>query len=291
MTYVQKRSLTSWLFILPYALAFFSFIVIPLIVAVWLTFMQFDLTNREATHFVGMRNFQEAFGDHYFWQALKATCTYAVIMIPGLIVFSLGTALGLNAMLRGRNGVRALLFLPGMFNVAVTGILWRWFYNEQFGLFNHWLKHIGLTPIPWLSDRTYAMPSIVLMCLWWAVGGTSIVLLAALQQIPRMYFEAAMLDGAGMRPMFTQITLPLLRPVMLFVVVTNTIGAFQVFGQPYMLTNGGPELSTRCLVQYIYETAFINYRLGYGAAMSWLLFAIVAIFALIQFRFLKRGNA
>jgi len=210
-------------------------------------------------------------------------------MIPGLLVTALGMALGLNAMARGRNTVRALLFLPGMFNVAVTGILWQWFYNGEFGLFNFVLKNLGLQPAPWLSDRAYAMPSIVVMSLWWTLGGTSVVLLSALQQIPRQIIEAASLDGASGTKLFSQITLPLLRPVLLFVIVTNTIAAFQVFGQPYLLTRGGPELSTRGLVQYIYETAFNNYRMGYGAAMSWFLFLIVAFFAFVQYRFLRRS--
>src|SRR5262249_51367122 len=158
----------------------------------------------------------------------------------------------------------------------------------DFGLFNYLLKKLGLHPAPWLSDSAYAMPSIVLMSLWWVLGGTAIVLLAAVQQIPRPLFEAAMLDGAGGRALLSKMTLPLLRPVLLFVVVMNTIGAFQVFGQPFILTRGGPERVTRGLVQYIYEMAFNNYRLGYGAAMSWMLFLVVAVFALVQYRFLRR---
>ena len=114
--------------------------------------------------------------------------------------------------------------------------------------------------------------------------------MTALQQIPKHFIEAAVLDGASGFSLFSKITLPQLRPVMLFVVVVNTIGAFQVFGQPFLLTKGGPELSTRGLVQYIYETAFNNYRLGYGAAMSWLLFLVIAMFALLQFRILRRGT-
>jgi multiple sugar transport system permease protein len=128
------------------------------------------------------------------------------------------------------------------------------------------------------------MPSIVLMTLWWTVGGSMLVLLAGLQQIPESYYEAAAIDGAGRWAQFRHITLPLLRPVLLFVVLTGLIGAFQVFGQTFMVTRGGPELSTRVMVQYIYETAFNHYRMGYGAAMSWLLFLIIALVAAFQFR-------
>lgn len=289
MTYTRKRSLWAFLFLAPYALSFIFFIVVPVCVALGLAFMQYDLTARESTQFVGLRNFKEAINDAYFWSGLKATLSYVVLMVPGLLVAAFGMALGLNAMSRGRNTVRALLFLPGMFNVAVTAILWQWFYNGEFGLFNFVLKRLGIGPAPWLSDRAYAMPSIVVMSLWWAIGGTTVVLLAALQQIPRQIVEAAALDGATTGRLFTRITFPLMRPVLLFVVVANTIGAFQVFGQPFLLTRGGPELSTRGLVQYIYETAFNNYRMGYGAAMSWMLFAVIALFAFVQYRFLRRS--
>lgn len=291
MTYGKKRSLAGVLFLAPYAISFLIFIIVPIVVSLTLSIMQFDMTAPHSTKFVGAHNYQEAWKDDYFWQALKATFGYVVLMVPGLIVAALGMALGLNGMAKGRNTFRALLFLPGMLNVAVTGILWQWFYNGEFGLFNFVLKKLGMNPAPWLTDKAYAMPSIVIMSLWWTLGGTSIVLLAALQQIPKQIFEAAVLDGATGPALLNHITLPLLRPVLLFVVVTNTIAGFQVFGQPFLLTRGGPELSTRGLVQYIYETAFNNYRLGYGAAMSWMLFAIVAVFALVQYRFLRRSTA
>ena len=289
MTYARKRSLAAWLFILPFAIAFIGFVVIPVGVSLTLSFMQFDLTDRGSTHFVGTQNYRDLTGDAYFWQAMRATLWFTVLFVPGLIVSALSMALGLNAMHKGRNVVRALLFLPGMFNVAVAGILWQWFYNGEFGLFNFILKKMGLPGQPWLSDVSHGMPSVVVMSLWWALGGTSVIILAALQQIPRQIFEAATLDGASGGPLLTRIMLPLLKPVMLFVVVTNTIAGFQVFGQPFLLTRGGPELSTRGVVQYIYETAFNNYRMGYGAAMSWMLFGVIAIFTIVQVRFLRRS--
>ncbi len=290
MTYLQRRRWSGLFFLFPYALSFGVFIVFPVGVALVLAFMQLDLTDPGSTHFVGFQNFKEALGTSppYFWEALRATLTYVLLMVPSLIVIAVAMALGLNAMARGRNTVRALLFLPGMFNVAVTGILWRWFYDSEFGLFNYFLKRIGAAPIPFLGDKTLAMPSIVVMSLWWVTGGTCVIVLAALQGIPRAFFEAAMLDGAGSRALFSRVILPLLKPVLLFVIVTNTIGAFQVFGQPYLMTQGGPERVTRGLVQYIYETAFNDYRLGYGASMSWLLVLIVLVFALVQYRFLRR---
>lgn len=289
MTFAKRRGLAAWVFLTPYTLSFIFFMVVPVVVALALAFMQFDLTDRDGIHFVGLQNFKDAWNDEYFRKAMGATFWFALLMVPSLVIVALSMAFGMNAMVRGRNVVRAMFFLPGMFNVAVAGILWQWFYNGEFGLFNFWLKSAGLPTQPWLSDRSFAMPSIVLMSLWWAVGGTSVVLLAAINQIPKQIFEAALLDGAGNGTMLNKISLPLLKPVLLFVVVTNTIGAFQVFGQPFLLTRGGPELSTRGAVQYIYETAFNNYRLGYGAAMSWMLFAVIAVFALVQYAFLRRS--
>lgn len=283
--------LPDYIFLAPYTLAFCSFIVLPFIVALVLAFVKLDLTSTQPPEFVGFDNFREALHDAYFWKAALATLTFVVMSVPSTILVALLLALGMHAMTNGRNGVRALLFLPGMLNVAVAGILWQWFYNGEFGLFAHLLSKVGLDPVPFLSDRNLVWPAIVVMTLWWTIGGSAVIFLAALQQIPTQLFEAAQIDGAGAWRRFWSITLPSIQPVMLFITVITTIGAFQVFGQPYLLTRGGPELATRGVVQYIYETAFNNYRLGYGAAMSWLLFLIIAVFALLQYRVLRKGNS
>jgi multiple sugar transport system permease protein len=286
----QRRQMqrTGFLFLAPYAVSFAIFVILPIVVSFVLSFMRFDLTAQSSAGFVGLDNYKEALHDNYFWSAVKATLLFAAMIVPGLLVIGLSMALGINAMARGRAAVRALVFLPGMLNIAVTGILWQWFFNGEFGLFNFALKHFGSQGQPWLSDKAFAMPSIVLMSVWWTVGGTAIILLTALQQIPGMYFEAAALDGASTMRMFRHITLPLLKPVMSFVVVTTSIAGFQMFGQAFMLTRGGPELSTRGVAQYIYETAFNSYRMGYGAAMSWLLFALISVFGIFQIRMMRR---
>jgi multiple sugar transport system permease protein len=168
-----------------------------------------------------------------------------------------------------------------------VGLLWRWFYNTEFGIFNAYLNKFFGIKISWLSDVNWAMPAIVIMTLWWTLGGPMLVLLSAIQNIPTSYNEAAAIDGATGFQTFWRITLPLLRPVLLFSMVMNVIGSFQVFGQVFMITRGGPELSTRTLVQYIYDTAFNNYRMGYAAALSWLLFLVIAVFSVIQFRLMR----
>ncbi|MFT3787204.1 MAG: sugar ABC transporter permease [Tepidisphaeraceae bacterium] len=238
--------------------------------------------------FVGLRNFHEALTDPFFWKAVGVTFRYVVWIIPTQLVLSMLLALGMNAMLSGKHLVRALLFLPGMFSIAVTGILWQWFYNQEFGLFNYLLGRLGLPAIPWLSNVNFAMPSIVFMTLWWTVGGSAAVVLTGLQQIPKQILEAASIDGANPWQTFWRVTFPMLKPVLLFMVVMNTIGAFQMFAQSMLLTNGGPEMTTRGVVSLIYDTAFADYRFGYGAAISWLLFLMIAAFSFIQYRVLRR---
>ncbi|WP_428940874.1 carbohydrate ABC transporter permease [Fontivita pretiosa] len=286
----RTQQAAGYLFVLPYAAAFLTFVILPLVVSLVLAFCQYDLTTRQSLRFVGLRNFREAlFGDPFFWRAVAVTFHYVALIIPSQLVLSMLLALGMHAMTRGLHTVRALLFLPGMFSIAVTGILWQWFYNQEFGLFNYLLKQVGLGPVPWLSNPSLAMPSIVLMTLWWTAGGSSVVILTGLQQIPAQIFEAAAIDGANRWQIFWRVTLPMLKPVLLFMVVMNTIGAFQMFAQAMILTGGGPEMSTRGVVQLIYDTAFGNYRLGYGAAISWLLFVLIAGFSLIQYTLLRRA--
>ena len=277
------RHFSSWLFLTPHLILFIGFLILPLIFGLGLSFYRWEMLSPAPPAPVGIANYAEAVNDEYFWRALSATLYFAVLAVPCTLVLALGIALALARLPRRQGFYRAAFLLPTMMSVSVVGILWRWFYSNDFGLFNAWLSKIGIT-IPWISDPRWAMPSIVLMTLWWTVGGSMLVLLAGLQQIPESYYEAASIDGAGRWAQFRYITLPLLRPVLLFVMITGLIGAFQVFGQTFMVTRGGPELSTRVMVQYIYETAFNHYRMGYGAAMSWLLFILIALVGVIQFR-------
>ncbi|HEX3356892.1 MAG TPA: sugar ABC transporter permease [Tepidisphaeraceae bacterium] len=289
MTHRRSQNLVGYLFMLPYGAVFLTFIVLPFVVSLVLSFLEYDLTSRHPATFIGFRNFREAlFEDRFFWKAVGATFQYVALMIPAQLVLAMLLALGMNAMTRGKQTVRALLFMPGLLSIAVTAILWQWFYNEEFGLFNHLLKLVHLPGVPWLSNLHVAMPSVVLMTLWWTVGGSAAVLLTGLQQIPAQITEAAALDGANGWRGFWMITLPMLKPVLLFMVVMNTIGGFQMFTQSLLLTTGGPEMATRGVVQLIYDTAFGDFRLGYGAAISWLLFIMIAGFSFLQFRIIRR---
>lgn len=282
-----RSHLGGYLFLLPYLVLFGLFLVYPLFYGLWLSGMEYELISPQPPHFIGLGNYVEALTDPYFWNAMRATALFVVLVVPATVVLALMLAVGLDALPPRREHLyRLCIFVPTMITISVAGLVWRWFYNSEFGLFNAMLDPLGIK-VPWLTDPDWAMVSIVLMTLWWTMGVPMVILGAGLKQVPKVYHEAAAIDGATALRRFFSITLPLLRPILLFVAVIQLIGAFQVFGQTFIITRGGPEQSTRVMVQYIYETAFNMYRLGYGSAMSWLLFLVIAVVSLIQFRLLR----
>ncbi len=283
----RLHAYSGYLFALPYLLLFGGFVVLPLLYGLTLSFFRWEMLSVRPPQFVGLANFREALHDPYFWQSLGATLKFVAMAVLPTVCVALLVAVGIESVPGRRQGFyRAAFYVPTVVTISVAGLLWRWFYNSEFGLFNVYLGGVGIK-VPWITDARWAMPSLVIMTLWWTMGGPMVVLLAGLKSISPVYYEASALDGATPRQQFWYVTLPLLRPILLFVIVLNVIGAFQVFGQVYMITRGGPELSTRTLVQYIYETAFNNYRMGYAAALSWLLFLVIALFSVLQFRLLR----
>ena len=287
-----RRAPSRWsgyLFALPFLTLFTMFLIAPLLYGFGISLAEWEMLSGAPPRFAGLGNFVEAIQSDYAIKALWVTIQFVVLSVPLTVATALLVAAGLQAVPASRQSFyRAAYFLPSVLTISVVGILWRWFYNSEFGLFNAYLMGYGLK-IPWLTDTVWAMRSIVLMTLWWTVGGPMVILLAGLHGIPAQLNEAASLDGAKGWQRFLYITLPLLKPVLLFVVVMNIIGGFQVFGQTFMVTRGGPELATRSMVQYIYETAFNNYRMGYAAALSWLLFVVIAAFSFVQFRVMKES--
>lgn len=278
---------SGYFFLLPYLILFLSFLLFPIVYGFILSFFKWEMLTNTTPAFIGLANYKEALTTPYFWKALYATFRFVVMIVPVIVAAALLVAYGISIVPEKYQSIfKSTYFFPTIISISVTGILWRWFFNTEFGLFNSYLSHLGIR-IPWLTDNSWAMKSIVFMTFWWTLGGPMIILLAGLKQIPEQYYEAADIDGANKIQRFFFITIPLLRPVLLFVIVMQVIGSFQVFGQTFLITRGGPENSTRVLMQYIYETAFTYYRLGFGAAMSWLLFFIIAIFSFLQFSFLK----
>lgn len=284
-----RRALGDYVFAAPYFALFTVFTALPLGFGLAMGFFRWELASSLPPEFIGIENFRELFRDRFFLAALRATMVFTALVLPASLFVSLAIALGLAALPRRAAFYRAAIYLPTMINVAVAGILWRWFFSTEFGFINSLLVRFGLDRIGWLTDPQVAMPSVVLMTLWWTVGGPTIILLAGIQGIPVTYYEAALIDGANAWNRFRHITLPLLKPVLTFVMVMNVISSFQVFGQTFILTpTGGPELRTLTLVQYIYQTSFENYRLGYGAAMSGLLLAIIGGATYLQLKLLDR---
>ena len=283
----ERKDWFGYVFLLPYLVLFLTFLVLPLLFGLGVSFTDYDMRTQEPARFVGFANYQEAVDDEYFRKSLLATIRFVAMASPLTVMLALGLALMISTIPDRRQHLyRLAIFVPTMITISVAGILWRWFYSTEFGAFNALLSRFDIK-VAWLTETTLAMKSIVVMTLWWTVGGPVIVLLAGIKQIPDAYYEAAAIDGATGWRRTWHITLPLLKPVLLFVIVLNIIGAFQVFGQSYIITRGGPERSTLVLMQYIYEASFMNYRLGYGAAMSWMLFLLIAAFSIVQFRLMR----
>lgn len=278
------KRFSGYLFLAPYLVLFVTFLILPLVYGFWLSLMNYEMLSPEPPSFTGLSNYTEALSDEYFWQAMKATGLFVGLAMPLTIGLALLLAALIDSLPEKRQGIyRLLIFLPTMITITVAGLLWRWFFHSEFGLFNSLLARFDIW-VPWLTEPGWAMRSIVLMSVWWTIGGPMVILMAGLKQIPPSYYEAAAIDGATGVRRFYYITLPLLRPILLFVVVLNIIASFQVFGQTFIITEGGPELATRVIMHYIYDTSFNFYRMGYGAAISWLLFLVILAFSILQFR-------
>lgn len=284
----RRETTVAWAFLsFPVAhLALFSFL--PVGFTVWLAFHSWGLVERNKA-FVGLANFRELLSDGLFWRTIGNTAVY-VAYVPITLAAAVGLAVLLNRK-GGRGGervLRAIVFLPYVTSMVAIAIVWQWMFNADFGLVNFGLHLLHLPAVDWLGSPRFALASIVLVTVWTQVGYQMVVLLAGLQGIPQSYHDAALVDGATPWQGFRHVTLPLLRPVILFVLVTGIIGGFQVFTLVYMMTEGGPLHSTDVIVYRIYQTAWEFLRFGYASAMSLVLFAILLVVTVIQFRLLGR---
>jgi len=209
--------------------------------------------------------------------------------VPVRTALALLLAIALNQQLRGVSVFRAAYFLPTITSAVAAATVWRWIYEPNFGLLNSLLYAIGVAhPPAWLSSPAWAMPALILLGVWQGLGFQMVIFLAGLQGIPTHLYEAAAIDGAGWWARFRHITLPLISPTTFFVLIISVIGSYQVFDQAFVLTEGGPGYATTTLVYYIYEYAFQFFKMGYAAAMAWILFAIVFVLTVIQFRIQAR---
>lgn len=287
--YEMRRQWTAYLFLSPVLILFAIFTFFSVGYAFWLSFHEWNILEPQKP-FVGLDNYTHLFEDRRFREAVLNTIYYTAASVPLTIVIGLGVALMLNTSIRARGMFRTFFYLPVITPLVIASIIWKWVYNGDYGLLNYYLLklHLIKEPLLWLADPNLAMPSVILTSVWKSVGFAMVVYLAGLQSIPEDYYDAAKIDGATGWRRLRDITFPLLSSTTLFLFVISILGSFQVFTQIFIMTNGGPLGKTRTIVWYIYTTAFKDYNMGYAAAMAFALFAMMLVFTLLQFRFLRR---
>ncbi len=279
----RNQNFAAFLFLLPFGLLFVTFVICPLLYGFWISLHNWHILGKEAP-FVGMQNYSRALGDDLFRLSLVRTAYFILLTVPIGNAFSLLLAIGLNQNYRGTTLYKVCFYLPVILSISVTAVLWRWLYSSESGLLNYYLG----AKVQWLGSPSWAMPSIALMSIWWGAGGNMLVNLAALKSVPTELLEAASLDGANGWRRFWAITWTWIRPAFLFCVIMSVIASSQVFGQSYILTNGGPADSTLTVVLYMYRQGFGMYQLGYASAVAYLLFAILLVLSLVQIRGLAK---
>ncbi len=279
------ENLAGYLFMAPTILVLSTFVVLPILYAVFLSLHKVKLLGGIEYKFVGFRNFSRLVEDERVWIALKNTAQYVAIVVPTQTVLALVLAVTLNSGIRGKNLWRILYFLPTVTSSAVLTLIFMWIYNTN-GLLNNFLAFVGLPTYNWLGDPAVALLGIMLMNIWSTAPFYMVIYLAALQDIPQTLYEAASLDGANAQQQFIHITLPLLKPVTFFVLAVGVMGTFQLFDQSYIFSNGngGPNNATLTVVLLIYQAVFRNLQMGYAAAIAFLLAAVIIVITLIQRR-------
>ncbi len=284
----MKRKLIPYLLVSPYIIHFIVFIAFPVGFSIFLTFNKWNIIS--PMEFIGLSNYKRLFNDDIFWRSLSNTVLFLLIHIPLQIIVALFLAELLNQKIRLKGFFRAAFFLPVIVSGVVVTILWQQLYGYDTGLLNRLLVKVGLEKIGWLTDPTWAMPSIAIMATWKNVGLYIVLFLVGLQTVPRQYYEAADLEGASHFQKFFRITLPMINPTIFMVVVISTIGGFSLFIEPYVMTGGGPLNSTISAVLYIYKQGFFYYRMGYAATLGFFFAALIMSVIAIQKKFVEKDK-
>ena len=276
----SRGRLAGWLFAGPALLVIALFFVLPVLSALALSVTDFDIYALASLHnlrFVGIDNYIGLLGNPLFWKALGNTVYFVVLGVPLSIAASLGAALLLNSRLgRFKPFYRTAFFAPVVTTVVAVAVIWRYLFHTRYGLVNWSLSGLGIAPVDWLGDPHWAMPTIVAFAVWKNFGYNMIIFLAGLQAIPEDLYEAARIDGAHAWPQFRHITLPMLGPVLLLVSILTMAGYFQLFAEPYVMTQGGPLESTVSVLYLMYEQGFKWWNLGAASAVAFMLFALMA---------------
>jgi multiple sugar transport system permease protein len=283
------RRLTEWnreaiacaLFIAPAVLGFIAFAMIPLIISGVISFTNYSLAGTPT--FIGFENYRFLLTDKFWWNAVRVTATYAVVVVPLWLFNSLFLALLMNQNIRGVSAFRTIFYLPAVLSGVAVAMLWRWLLNYRVGLLNIILGYLGIDGPNWLGDKAWALSAIILMSQW-AIGWYLPIWLGGLQSIPTELYEAVEIDGGGGWAKLINVTLPMLSPVILYNLVMNIIWATQLFTEPFILTGGGPQFSTTSYMMYLYSNAFSYMKMGLASAMGWILFIFVLLLTLTVFK-------
>ncbi len=277
----------GYLFIAPMVAGFLAFILVPIIAALGMSFTDYSIFGDAS--FVGFDNFNKAFTDDpVFWRTVGNTLYFSAGLIPLNLILALSLALLLNRQLRGIGLFRTAIFTPVVTSIVVWSIVWKYIFATEGGMVNQFLKMLGIKGPAWFYDLDLVMPIVIVVSVLKNVGLNMVIFLAALQDVPLMYHEAARIDGASRWKTFTHITFPMISPAVFLALILTLIGSLKVFGQVYVLTGGGPGTSTYVLVFYIYQQAFTLFRFGYASAIAFILFAIILAITILQWNIRKR---
>lgn len=285
----------AWWFVAPALLVIGVFFFVPVLAALALSLTDFDLyalADLGNLRVVGLRNYTQLLATPLFWQALGNTLYFVVVGVPLSIVVSFGAALLLHGRLvRFRTVFRTALFAPVVTTLVAVAVIWRYLFDTRYGWLNYALGAIGLPPIDWLGDPRWAMPAIIVFAVWKSFGYNMIILLAGLQSIPDDLYEAARIDGASVWRQFRDVTLPMLAPIVAMVSILTIAGYFQLFAEPYVMTQGGPLQSTVSVLYLMYEEGFKWWNLGSACAVAFVLFVLIFALTVLQLRLARWQSA
>lgn len=284
----NQQALVPYLFIAPNLLVFTVFMFVPILFAFYISLNEWSLIGSPT--FIGLGNYIEMMQDERFWRSFYNTIVYTIGTVPVSIALGLAVAIGLNRKLPARGLLRSIFFVPVVISMVAVALVAAWIFNDNYGVINNALNSLGFGSVPWLSSPTWAMPSLIITTLWIRIGFCMVVYLAALQSIPGELYEAARVDGATGWKQFRHITWPMLSATTFLLLILNVIYSLHVFDLIYVMTGGGPGFSTTVLVQYIYLMAFESSEMGYASAVGVVLYIMLLIFTLFQWRVTGQGE-
>ena len=284
----NKDTRDGILFSLPFMIVFALFMIYPLVFGFYISFFQWNILG--TPKFIALQNYLDLLKDERFWSSLWHTLQFVLMTTPVLLILGFIMAM----LVTGKSPLKGIMetcfFVPYIFSMTVIATLWAWIMQKDFGIINQILRILGKDGVSWLTSEKNAMWSISIATYWWTAGFNMVLFTAGIKQISKEIYESATVDGAGPLQQIFHITIPLLKPTTILCLILQVIASFNVFGQVYVMTGGGPAGSTRVLVQYIYETGFNYFRMGYSAAMSYVLFLIIMVISVVQYAILGRRN-